>query len=87
MTNEFAISEVFEITGRGAVAAIDQVTDRAVGKAHSVEVVTPTGEVLRADAFKELLLRRQPTPVEKEAYRLHGLHKVDVPPGSRLRFV
>ena len=87
MTNEFAIAEVFEITGRGAVAAIDQVTDRAVGKAHPVEVVTPSGEILRADAYKELLLRRQPTPIEKEAYLLRGLHKVDIPPGSWLRFI
>lgn len=87
MVNEFAIAEVFEITGRGAVAAIDQVTDRAVGKAHTVEVVTPSGEVLRADALKERLLRGQPTPVEKETYLLRGLHKVDIPSGSRLRFV
>jgi hypothetical protein len=87
MADEFAIAEVFEITGRGAVAAIDQVTDRAVGKAHPVEVVTPAGEILRADAFKEWFLRRLPTPVEKEAYMLRGLHKVDIPPGSRLRFV
>ena len=87
MANEYAIADVFEITGRGAVAAIDQVTDRAMGKAHPVEVVTPTGEILRTDAFKEHFLRRQSTPVEKEAYMLRGLHKVDVPPGSRLRFV
>ena len=87
MNTEFAIADVFEITGRGAVATIEQITDRAVGKAHAVEVVTPTGEVLSAEAFKELLLRRQPTPIEKEAYMLRGLHKVDIPPGSRLRFV
>jgi hypothetical protein len=42
---------------------------------------------LRADAFKEYLLRRQPAPIEKEAYMLRGLHKNDIPPGSRLRFV
>ena len=87
MPDEFEISEVFEISGRGAVAAIDQVTDRAVGRAHPVEVVTPAGKVLRADAFKEMVLRRHPTPVENEAYMLRGLHKVDIPPGSRLRFV
>ena len=87
MANEYAIAEVFEITGRGAVVVIDQVTDRAIGKAHPVEVITPTGEILRADAFKEHFLRRQLTPVENEAYMLRGLHKVDIPPGSRLRFV
>jgi len=87
MAIEFAVAEVFEITGRGAVVVIDQVTDRAVGKAHPVEVITPAGEVLRADAFKEYLLRRQPTPIEKEAYMLRGLHKIDIPSGSRLRFV
>ena len=87
MTDEFAIAEVFEITGRGTVVAIDQVTDRVAGKAHAVEVVTPTGQVLRAEAFKELLLRWQPAPIEKEAYMLRGLHKIDIPPGSRLRFV
>ena len=87
MTNEFAIAEVFEIAGRGTVVAIDQITDRAAGKAHPVEVVTPTGKVLRADAFKEVMLRRQATLIEKEAYMLRGLHKTDIPSGSRLRFV
>jgi hypothetical protein len=87
MAIDFVIAEVFEITGRGAVAVIDQVTDRTVGKAHPVEVVTPTGEVLRAEAFKEYLLRRQLAPIEKEAYMLRGLHKIDIPSGSRLRFV
>jgi hypothetical protein len=72
MNDEFAIADFFEITGRGAVAAIEQITDSAVGKAHAVEVVTPNGEVLRAEAFKELLLRRLPTPIEKEAYMLRG---------------
>jgi translation elongation factor EF-Tu-like GTPase len=87
MAEEFAISDVFEITGRGAVAVIDEVTDRSVGKAHRVELIKPTGEIVGTEAFKEWLLRRDHVPLENEAYLLKGIHKADIPPGSRLRFV
>lgn len=87
MSQEYAIAEVFEVTGRGAVAVIDELTDRAPGKAHPVEVVAATGVVLRAEAFKEFLLRRQSTAIETEVYLLRGLHRIDIPPGSRLRFL
>lgn len=87
MIEDFAILEVFEITGRGVVAVIGEVTDRSVGKPHLVEILKPSGESVRTEAFKEWLLRQTTPVVEDEAYLLKGLHKIDVPPGSRLRFV
>ena len=87
MPIEHDIVETFEITGRGAVVVISEITEHGVGKPHKVEVVTPKGEVISTEAFKEWLLRRQPTPIENEAYMLKDLHKKDIPPGSRLRFV
>jgi hypothetical protein len=82
---EYEIAETFEIAGRGVVAVIDAHTDLSVGRSHKVEVLLPDGNVLVAQAFKEWLLRRLPMPVEKEAYLLTGLHKHQVPSGSRLR--
>jgi hypothetical protein len=87
MPTEFAIVEVFEITGRGIIAALDALTGRAVYGAHKVQVLKPTGEVISTEAYKESLLRRQPTPVENDAFLLKGLKKSDVPVGSRLLFV
>ena len=87
MTNEFAIVEAFEVTGRGAVAVVGQLTGRDVGRALGVELVKPSGEVVRTEAFKEWLLRRQPEPAENEAFMLKGLHTVDVPAGTVLRFL
>jgi hypothetical protein len=87
MATEYDIIEVFEITGRGAAVIIAETTDRSVREPHRVEVITPDGKVFKTEAYKEFLLRRNPTPVEKEGYLLKGLHKPDVPVGSRLRFV
>jgi hypothetical protein len=39
MTNEFAIVETFEITSRGAVAVVDKLTGRDVGRALRVQMV------------------------------------------------
>jgi hypothetical protein len=86
MPVEYEIVETFEITGRGAVVVIDQVSERGVGKPHQVDVLMPGGGVIRTEAYKEWLLRRQPVPIEKEAYMLNGWHKNDIPLGSRLRF-
>lgn len=87
MAVEYDIIEVFEIPGRGAVVLIAETTDRSVREPHRVEVITPDRTVVKTEAYKEFLLRRQPTPVEKEGYLLKGLHKPEVPVGSRLRFL
>ena len=87
MSNELTIVETFEIAGRGAVAVVDKLTGRDVGRALRVELVKPSGEVVSTEAFKEWLLRRQPAPTEKEGFMLKGLHKGDVPAGTVLRFV
>lgn len=88
MALEYDIIEVFEVTGRGAVVPIEETTDRRMGTPHKVQVLTPTGDVLEAEAYKEyMLLRTSPTALEKECYVLNGLRKGDVPDGSRLRFL
>lgn len=87
MTNDFAIVETFEITGRGAVAVLDKTTGRDVGRALRVQVIKPSGETVSTEAFKEWLLRRQPEPHEKEAFMLKGFRKDDLPAGILLRFL
>lgn len=88
MAIEYDINEVFELHGRGAVVPIEGTTDRRMGIRHKVQVLTPTGDVLEAEAYKEyLLLRTTPTVLEKECYVLKGLHKDDIPVRSRLRFL
>jgi hypothetical protein len=87
MTDEHQVIETFEISGRGAVAVIADVTERRPGRPYRAEVVDPAGTIVAAEAYKEFLLRHQPIPAEREAYWLKGLHKTDVPPGSCLRFI
>lgn len=87
MLNEYQIAETFEITGRGAVVVLDEVSERSVAKPYSAVILRPDGVELRTTVFKEWLLRREPTLVEREAYLLKGLHKDDIPIGSRLRFL
>ncbi|MCK7598182.1 hypothetical protein M0G74_12940 [Microbulbifer sp. CAU 1566] len=87
MTGEYEIVECFEITGRGVAVILDDISDRPVGKPLGVKVLKPDGDYVETVAFKEWLLRRMPTPIEKGAYILMGLHKEDIPSGSRLRFV
>lgn len=87
MPIEYDIINVFEITGRGAVVLIAETTDRSVRHPHPVEVITPDGKVMKTEAYREFLLRSNPTPVEEEGYLLKGLHKPEVPTGSRLRFL
>lgn len=87
MTNEFPIVEVFEISGRGAVAVVDMPTGRDVGRAHRVQLLKPSGELVTTEASKEWLLRRRPAATESEAFMLKGIHKDDVPPGTLIRFL
>ena len=88
MPVEYEIKERFEITGRGVAIPIDEMTERSVRTPYKVQVITPTSNMLDAEAYKEyLLLRTTPTVLEKECYLLKGLRKGDVPIGSRLRFV
>ena len=87
MTSDFAIVETFEIRGRGAVVVIDEPTGRDGGGGLLVQLIKPSGETVSTDAFKEWFLRRKWQPIEKDAFMLKGLHKEDVPVGSRLRFL
>ena len=78
------VAETFEITGRGLAVAVDEVTDLPVGKKLAAVIHRPDGSTLRAEAFKEWLLRRTLDPIENEAFLLLGLTKDDVPVGSDL---
>jgi hypothetical protein len=78
------VAEAFQITGRGLVVAVEEVTELPVGKKLSARITTPDGTSIDAEAFKEWLLRRTPELLEKEAYLLVGLVKDDVPVGSEI---
>jgi hypothetical protein len=62
-TTRFAIEEVFQITGRGTVVAIEETTTLPVGKALRATVFRPDGSQFTVQAFKELLLRHDPRPL------------------------
>jgi hypothetical protein len=87
MTEQYSIVEKFEITGRGAVVVIDEVTGRVQGTLYKVELRGAHGDRVVTEAFKEWLLRSDPEPFEKEAYFLSGLHKSDVPENAVLVFI
>ena len=87
MQEQFTIMEKFEITGRGAVVVIDQITDRIPGKIYKAEVTGTNGQIITVEAVKEWLLRRTLEVIEKEAYRLMGLHKQDIPGDAIISFV
>ncbi|WP_044618165.1 hypothetical protein [Gynuella sunshinyii] len=84
---EYEILETFEITGRGVVVVISEITNHTVATRYPVQVVTPDGNVLTTTANKEWLLRRQSSPIEQAGYLLTGLSRDEVPSGSRLRFI
>jgi hypothetical protein len=87
MPAEYQIVETFEITGRGAVVVVEDVPSRTVGTALRVEILLPDGNVISAEAHREFPLRRQPQSAQSDAFWLKGLHKDQVPPGSRIRFL
>lgn len=76
------IIELFEISARVTVAVVAQPTDLPVGKMLRAKIVFPGGSCIFAEAFKEWLLRKSPTPIEGEAYLLRGITKSDVPSGA-----
>ena len=78
------IVEQFEIADRGAAVAIREVTELPVGKTIRATVVRPDGSRLTTEAFKEWLLRRDPRPMEVEAYLLRRVNKSEIPDGSTL---
>jgi hypothetical protein len=81
------IQEIFQIQNRGAVAVLGEITDRIPGKPYKVQVILSDGRCLKADAFKEWILRTNPKPVEKEAYILSGLNKADITLPAFLKFI
>ncbi len=87
MDNGFDIVEVFEITGRGAVVVIDEVTERIPGVAYDAHILSNTSKLLDTVAYKEWFLKRHPKPIEKEAYMLKGLLKHNIPEKTKIVFL
>ena len=87
INNAYSIKERFEITGRGVVIVIDEVTNRVPGKAYCVEVTGIDGQKIIAQAFKELLLRRHQVPIEYEAYVVKDVHAQDISDESVICFL
>ncbi|MCB9669685.1 MAG: hypothetical protein H6736_23130 [Alphaproteobacteria bacterium] len=80
------VVETFMISGRGLVVVLDGATDLPVGRAIRATVTTPDGHRIAVSAFREWLLRREPTHHERECFLLAALAKQDVPAGSTVTF-
>ena len=87
MNQKYKIVEKFNITGRGAIVVINEVTDRVPKQEYSVEILTENGTKLISSAFKEWLLRREAKPMEKECYCLKELDSDSIAIGSSLSFI
>lgn len=82
----FKVEERFHIAGRGTVIVISETTHLPVAKALRAKVTRPDSSQLVAEAFKEWLLRRDPRPIEREAYVLRGIDKSEIPEGCFVEF-
>jgi len=58
----FLIEERFHISGRGTVVVIAETTELPVGRALRATTIRPDPSKLVTEAFKELILRREPRP-------------------------
>ena len=87
MNETYKVVAKFELSGRGAVVVIDEITDHVPGRPYNIQVTGVNGKLLFAEAFKEWVLYRQPNPIEKESYTLNGLHKEDISDDANLSFV
>lgn len=78
----FLIEERFHITGRGTAVVIGETTELPVGRTLRATIIRPDSSKLVAEACKEFILRREPRPLEKEAYLVRGIEKSEIPDGS-----
>lgn len=78
------IVERFWISGRGLVVCVNEMTGLPGGHKLTAIISRPDGSKVKAVAYKECPLIRNPPPVEMEAFNLPELTKVDVPEGSEL---
>jgi len=78
----FLIEERFHITGSGTVVVIGETTELPVGQALRATIIRPDSSKRVTEAFKELIPRREPRPLEKEAYLVRGIEKSEIPDGS-----
>ena len=79
----YSVTDTFEIKNRGLVILGEATCDAVrVGKECEVIIITPLGRTIKAKGYKEWLLRRNPEPLESEAYLVEGVSKSDIPIGS-----
>lgn len=76
------IIEAFLIAGRGVVVAVDRPTGLPEGYRGTLVVIRPDGSTIRAEAFREHLLRRAAPVDGTVAWLLRGVELADVPIGS-----
>ena len=81
------VLETFEIENRGTPIVVASATNLPVGKVLRATVTNPDGSQFQTDAFKEWLLRRNPAPVEQEAYLLRGVSIGSVRAGAEVECV
>ena len=83
----FKVVEAFSIRGHGVVLVGDNTFSEFLEtKSCDVEIITPSGDVLKGVAFKEWLLGSStPQPNQIEAFFVRGMNKADIPIGSMVR--
>lgn len=81
------VIETFEITGRGLVVVLPVLaSDLPHATPLPVLVCVPGQLPFHAQAFHEILLRRNTAALENSAFLLTGLRKAQVPIGTILEF-
>lgn len=81
----FEVEEAFQIAGRGATLVTS--TDLSVllpGRVYRIAFLAPDGSERTANATMEMVLRRQPRPIEKFAMLARDQRKEDLPPGTKV---
>src|SRR5438270_4421090 len=82
----FPIQDTFEITGRGVVILIKGLVEEPEGYSLHARVRTPDGSIVEAQAYREIIMRLQPEPHEREGFLLAGIAKEAIPIGSEVEF-
>jgi hypothetical protein len=81
-SRQFRIEARFQMEGRGTVIVISGPTHLPFGKKLCAIVTLPDSSQLTVEAFREWPSRRDPQPVEREAYLLPNIDKSSLPEDS-----
>jgi len=86
MSKRYKIVECFQIPNRGTAVVINNTTELPSGKCLSARIISPDGKYFNTEAFKEWVLRKNPEPLDKEAFLLMGVEKDTLVEGSVIEF-